>query len=92
MTLSQKYDGTNVGKDEYGQMYGRNKMISKNDTTYMKTDLKCVEAIDAAKMKMAFVIQVGVKAFQVKKFVVYGELMCNSGLFDYDVSGVSGSF
>jgi len=41
---------------------------------------------------MAFVMQVGVKAFMLKKFVAYGELMCNPGLYDYASNGVSNKF
>jgi len=92
VTLSQKYDGTNVGVDEFGKAYGRNRMIGDKDSHYMKTDLKCVRSIDAAKIKMAFVEECGLQMENIKRFVVYGELMCNSGLFDYDTAGVSKTF
>jgi hypothetical protein len=92
VTLSQKYDGTNVGKDEYGQLYGRNKMILEPITKYQNTNLTCVKEIDVAKLKVAFAEQVGVEASMIKKFVVYGELMCNPGLYDYATNGVSNTF
>jgi len=34
VALSQKYDGTNVGRDEDGMMYGRNKLISATTKSY----------------------------------------------------------
>ena len=34
VALSQKYDGTNVGRDEDGMMYGRNKLISESTKSY----------------------------------------------------------
>ena len=92
VTLSQKYDGTNVGKDEYGQLYGRNKMILETETKYQNTDLTCVKEIDVAKLKVAFAEQVGVETSIIKKFVVYGELMCNPRLYDYETNGVSKTF
>ena len=30
VTLTQKYDGTNIGVDEFGEIYGRNKMVPAN--------------------------------------------------------------
>ena len=92
VTLSQKYDGTNVGKDENGEMYGRNKMIGPKESSYQKTDLKCVKAIDAAKMKESFIEATGLDPALIEKFVVYGELMCNPNLYDYTKNGVHGSF
>jgi hypothetical protein len=55
VTLSQKYDGTNVGIDEFGNCYGRNKMIGAKESSYQTADLKCVRAVDAAKIKEAFI-------------------------------------
>ncbi len=34
-----KYDGTNVGVDEYGMIYGRNKQIKPKTKQYLKTSL-----------------------------------------------------
>ena len=67
-------------------------MIGDKDSHYMKTDLKCVRAIDAAKMKAGFVIGCGLAVENIKRFVVYGELMCNSELYNYDSVGVSKTF
>ena len=92
VTLSQKYDGTNVGRDEYGDCYGRNKMIGDKESSYQKTDLKCVRAVDAAKIKEAFIGATGLDPAHIERFVVYGELMCNPNLYDYTKKGVAKSF
>jgi len=31
---AHKFDGTNVGKDQDGMLYGRNKMINPNSASY----------------------------------------------------------
>lgn len=92
VTLSQKYDGTNVGTDEHGDCYGRNKMIAEKDASYLKTDLKCVRAIDAQKLKDAFIEECDIDADLITKFVVYGELMCSPNLYDYTKNNVAKTF
>ena len=72
MTLTQKYDGTNLGVDEFGEIYGRNKMVPATEKNYMKVDLTCVKQIDAKLIKDVFLKAVGIES--VQKFVVYGEL------------------
>jgi hypothetical protein len=44
--FSKKYDGTNVGIDCEGEMYGRNMMIQKGADDYQKTSLKHVKTCD----------------------------------------------
>ena len=83
VSLSQKFDGTNVGIDEFGDCYGRNKMIGAKESSYQKTDMKCVRAVDAAKIKEAFIEATGLDPALIERFVVYGELMCNPNLYDY---------
>ncbi len=46
-----KFDGTNVGIDENGIMYGRNKLIKPNIKTYLKTPLLEVEKIKVDALK-----------------------------------------
>ena len=40
---SVKYDGTNIGRDETGLMFGRNKTIKAGTTLYQRAPLKMVE-------------------------------------------------
>ena len=51
MYASVKYDGTNVGRDETGLMYGRNKTITAGTTLYQRTPLKMVEKIDVSAIR-----------------------------------------
>ena len=46
-----KYDGTNVGRDEEGKMYGRNLEIHPLADTYQKCKLDNVEKIDTVAIK-----------------------------------------
>ena len=43
MYATVKYDGTNVGRDETGFMYGRNKTIKAGTKSYQKTPLDKAE-------------------------------------------------
>lgn len=43
-SATQKYDGTNVGKDEHGVMYGRNLLIPDKTNSYQSTPIKCVRS------------------------------------------------
>lgn len=45
-------------------------MISPNDQSYQKTDLKCVRDIDASKIYQSFVNDIGISEDQIKKLVV----------------------
>ena len=54
--------------------------------------MKCVRAIDAAKIKEAFVEATGLDAALIERFVVYGELMCNTDLYDYTKNKVAKTF
>ena len=50
---TQKFDGTNVGKDSDGNMYGRNKMIGSQTETYQKMSLHGVKKIDVKPVRNA---------------------------------------
>ncbi len=51
LSASHKYDGTNVGKDETGLLYGRNLTISSKVKSYQKTPLDALNKIDVALVK-----------------------------------------
>ena len=92
VSLSQKFDGTNVGVDQEGQIFGRNKMVDKSEETYMKVDLAVVRAVDVKSILEAFLLETMLEEAQVEKFVVYGELMCNNDLYDYEERGVQNTY
>ena len=48
---SHKYDGTNVGIDEFGVMYGRNQTIASKTKSYQKVSLESVTKVDAKGIK-----------------------------------------
>ena len=45
VTLSEKYDGTIVGLDEEGILYGQNKLISESTISFLRINLQCVKNI-----------------------------------------------
>lgn len=84
---SHKFDGTNVGKDQDGNLYGRNKMINMNAQSYQKTSLDALKPIDVAPVKKEIEGLIGVE--DLGNFVLYGELMCNKGMYDYEDKGLA---
>jgi len=79
---TEKLDGTNVGKDESGQMYGRRCLIGNLSEFYQKTSLKKVKQADIAKLKIDLCNEASIDQDKIQNFLVYGELMCNS-IYDY---------
>jgi hypothetical protein len=77
---SQKFDGTNVGKDCEGLMYGRNKMIPFSTGSYQKTNIDFVKKMNVNPVRDELNEVCGV---QLNSFVLYGELMCNASLYNY---------
>ena len=88
---SVKYDGTNIGRDTTGLMYGRNKVIKAGTKSYQKTPLASVEKIDTEKIFNELIKITSLHRDTVKNFVVYAELMCNKDLFDYNDRGLFGT-
>jgi hypothetical protein len=92
VVATQKYDGTNVGKDETGAIYGRRQMIADTfGATYQKTKLTAVSQVDTKKMKADLFAEIGATVAEKESFtmVAYGELMCNHSLFDYEERSLS---
>ena len=101
-TATQKFDGTNVGVTEDGILLGRRLQICPAADTYQKTTLKHVRAATAhcAAIKAAILEAIAPSlspwAQEVARhqlhLVIYGELMCNAGLYDYAKRGIPGQF
>eukprot|EP01052_Picozoa_sp_SAG31_P066699 SAG31_NODE_25489_length_460_cov_0.800554_1_plen_129_part_01 len=100
---SQKYDGTNVGVTEDGIMLGRRLQIDPDAKTYQKTTLEHVRAaangkVAAVKAALLDAVMPVLPAWAQATardqlhLVVYDELMCNAGLFDYAKRGIPGRF
>jgi len=78
-----KVDGTNVGIDSFGNIYGRNQMVDPTATNYMKTDLALLKSMRVAAIQSK-VDSLGCPGESViDRFVLYGELTCNKTLYDY---------
>ena len=81
---TEKLDGTNVGKDEGGQLYGRRLLIGKQSESYQKTSLKRVKEAEIATLKTRVCERADIEEDMVQHFIVYGELMCNTRIYDYN--------
>ena len=91
---TQKYDGTNVGITEDGLMLGRRLVIDGDAPKYQGVPLdhvkKSLGSVGAVKQG----ILTGVAPDDTERLhcVVYGELMCNPGKFDYRDRDLGGAF
>ena len=88
---TEKLDGTNVAKDESGQIYGRRMPISKDTKVYQKTSLEAVRSADIEKVKTTILKQANLERNSTKKFILYGELICNH-FYDYDKRDLHGKW
>jgi hypothetical protein len=88
---TEKLDGTNVCKDEFGQMYGRRCLIDKKSEFYQKTSLEKVKQADIAKLKMYMCKEASIDPNKIQTCHIYGELMCNS-IYDYKQRGLVGGW
>ena len=88
---TEKLDGTNVCKDEFGQMYGRRCFIGKQSEFYQKTSLEKVKQADIAKLKMYMCKEASIDPNKIQTCHIYGELMCNS-IYDYKQRGLVGGW
>ena len=100
-TATAKLDGTNVGKGVDGTLYGRRWVIAEGTETYQKVPLGSVRAADvlAVRDAVAGALREAGGAAEAEalgagacRFVVYGELMCNPGLYDYSEAGLAGAW
>ena len=88
---TEKLDGTNVAKDDAGQIYGRRMLISPDTNVYQKTSLEAVKSADIKKVKSAIFKHAKLEHNSEKKFLLYGELICNH-FYDYDKRNLHGKW
>ena len=79
---TEKLDGTNVGKDDEGNIYGRRLLIDKGKTSYQRVSLDKVKTADICKVKMEICKVLKIDETELRKFLVFGELICNKA-YDY---------
>jgi len=74
---TEKLDGTNVAKDDQGQIYSRRLKIGAEETHFQKTPLTQVRSADISQFRASLCLAGGVEAEMLSLCLVYGELMCN---------------
>ena len=87
--VSEKYDGTNVGKDKNGQLYSRRLLIESDKEEFIGTSLKSVKSTDVTCFHDYLVNKLHSCGNGIKNTIVFGELMCNPDLHGYDNRGLS---
>ena len=88
-----KLDGTNVGVCDDRTLLGRRTVIPPTVTRYQRTLLTDCHALDAGATRAEIVQEVERSGGGVPppfRLAVYGELMCNGGLHDYERTGLAG--
>jgi len=87
---SEKYDGTNVGKLRDGKLLGRRLVIDAAATSYQRCELGKLRSLGTDQM-LDEVVAIG-GSLTVRRAALYGELLCNAGLYSYATSGVAKSW
>ena len=86
-TGTLKIDGTNVGIDTEGQLYGRNLMMESGANTYQNTPLDKVKGFDIKAFETAIAAACDCAELPITLLTVYGELM-HQKKFDYKIEDV----
>lgn len=89
--VTEKYDGTNLAKDDAGIIYSRRFALGEDEQEFIKTSLKNVRDADIKKFKEVLVECSGLDADNIEKIIVYGEFICNH-LYDYEKRGIIGAW
>jgi len=79
---SEKYDGTNVAKDDRGQVYSRRLQIEDDVDVFIETNLKKIRDANIADFRSRLQEIADVDETVVSRIIVYGELICNR-FYDY---------
>jgi hypothetical protein len=78
---TEKYDGTNISKDEEGKVYSRRHLLDADQEEFIKTSLKKVKEANIVDFRNHLIEVAGLDASIISKCLVYGEFMCN-GFYD----------
>jgi len=89
--VSEKYDGTNVAKDDAGQVYSRRLLIEQGQEEFMETSLKKVRDADVKELRNKILEVAELDIANIIKFVSYGEFLCNR-YYDYQIRSVVGDW
>ena len=86
---TEKYDGTNIAKDDQGRIYSRRYLLNNEQEEFIKTSLEKVKEADINKFRDKVIESAGLEQDSVNRCLVYGELMCNK-FYDYSTRGIVG--
>jgi hypothetical protein len=89
--VTEKFDGTNIAKDDLGQIYSRRFPLEEGQDTFIKTSLKKVKDANIVMFRDMLIEAGGLDAEGIKKCVVYGEFICNA-FYDYSARGIIGDW
>jgi len=89
--VTEKYDGSNLAKDDLGIIYSRRFALAADEQTFIKTSLKKVREADINHFKALLVESAGLDPENIVKFIVYGEFICNHW-YDYEERGMIGDW
>jgi len=84
-SASVKFDGTNLGKLDTGELMGRNHMVAPGGI-YQTTSTAACEGLDVAAVRDALSRCLG---RPLGTLCMYGELMCNPGCYGYGEKGLA---
>ncbi len=92
-TATGKLDGTNVGIDTEGQIFGRRTAIPKTAESYQKSPLAALRgrAAQVTAFRHAVATAAGIHDIEELPLMLYGEL-CVNKLYDYESSYAEGTF
>eukprot|EP00092_Neocalanus_flemingeri_P013953 GFUD01015050.1.p1 GENE.GFUD01015050.1~~GFUD01015050.1.p1 ORF type:complete len:419 (+),score=119.47 GFUD01015050.1:81-1259(+) len=88
---TEKYDGTNIAKDDTGQVYSRRFPIEEGEEEFIKTSLRKVREADVAQFKNLLIEAACLDPENITKCIVYGEFICNAW-YDYSERDILGDW
>ena len=83
----EKFDGTNLGKDKNGS---RRLVLGKDKEEFIGTSLDSIKQVDVGSFHNELVKKLGISEACLLNTIIFGELMCNPDLHDYEKRGFSG--
>ena len=89
---TEKLDGTNVAKDDRGQVYSRRLKIGAEESHFQKTSLEVVRTADIRRFRDSLCATACLEEERLGLCLVYGELVCHPQYYDYQHRGLSGQW
>merc|ERR1711872_279937 len=91
--VTEKYDGSNLAKDDVGIIYSRRFALGDDEQEFIKTSLKKVREADIKLFKTVLVENTGLELDNIVKCIVYGEfIITTNNWYDYEERGIIGAW